>query len=228
MTNHPHDDIEAFVLGELETPRAQAILVHADACPTCAVLLAEAMNGVAALAQLESPREVMRDAPRRVAVESPVAIAAGSPVAVEFIRPRKTFRAASAWFAGAAAAACLALLFWNIQLRNDALSVPVSSLVHSHFIHHPLTNPKSTAAAKVLQALDGRWLYVVTDGLAPHTRYDVWETRDGRTLIVGVISTDGAGRVTKYFEQTPGSISALAVTETGRSPEQDASALRWP
>ena len=220
MTNHPHDDIEAMVLGELEPTRARAVLTHADACPTCAVLLADAMNGVAALAQLESPREVMRDAPRPGA--------ARSPLAVEFIRPRKTFQVATAWFAGVAAAACLALLLWNVQLRNEALDLPIGSLVHSHFVHHPLTNQKSTAAAKVLQALDGRWLYVIADGLTPHSRYDVWETRDGRSFVLGEISTDRAGRGTKYFEQTPGAISAIAVTETGRTPEQDASALRWP
>lgn len=214
MMDHPHDDIEALALGELDPGRARDVLAHADACPTCAVLLADAMNGVAALAQLESPMGVRRSAP--------------SSVTVKLIRPKVTFGAMAGWFAAAAAAVSLALLAWNAQLRNDALTVPVSTLVHSHFIHHPLTNPKTAAAAKVLQALDGRWLYVVADGLAPHARYDLWETRDGRTSIVGEFSTDGAGRSTKYFEQAPGSIDALAVAETGRSPDQDVRALRWP
>jgi hypothetical protein len=222
MMAHPHDDIEAFALGELDATRAAQVLAHADACPTCAVLLADAMNGVAALAELEETREMKRPLARLGAAESRLG-------AAELIRPTAARRPnVAAWLAGAAAAACLALLFWNIQLRNDALGVPVDALVHSHFIHHPLHSARSTGAAKVLQSLDGRWLYVVADGLMPRAHYDLWETRAGTTLMVGEFSADGAGRTAKYFEQQPGAIDALAVTETGRSPSQDANALRWP
>ena len=216
MNSHPHDDIEALALGELEPSRARDVLAHADTCPTCAILLADAMNGIAALAQVESPMDVKRAAP------------SVSARPVKLTVPESTLRTAVRWFAPAAAAVILALLAWNVQLRNDALGVPVSTLVHSHFTHHPLTNPKTAAAAKVLQALDGRWLYVVADGLTPHARYDVWETRVGRASIVGEFATDASGRGAKYFEQAAGSIDALAITQTGRSPEQDAHSLRWP
>jgi len=215
MIGHPHDDIEALALGELEPSRAREVLAHADKCPTCAVLLADAMNGIAALAQVESPMDVKRAVPvvpARV-VKLPI--------------PESRLRSAAGWFASAAAAAILALLAWNIQLRNDAISVPIDTLVHSHFIHHPLTNPKTAAAAKVLQALDGRWLYVVADGLTPHERYDVWETRSGHESLIGEFATDGSGRGAKYFEQPAGPIDAFAITETGRSPEQDEHSLRW-
>ena len=156
MMDHPHDDIDALALGELDPARAREVLTHADACPTCAVLVADAMNGIAALAQVESPMDVKHTAraPRLVAL-------AGSPVNAGFARRKSAFQNAVGWFAAAAAAVSLGLFAWNIQLRNDALGVPVTTLVHSHFIHHPLTNPKTSAAAKVLQAPDGRWLSLI-------------------------------------------------------------------
>ena len=219
MTNvHPYDDIEAFALGDLDSDRQRAVLDHADGCPTCAVLLADAMTGISALVQVEEPREVTRPVP------------AVSDTRLSTVRQLPSRRVApSAWFAGLAAAACLALLLWNVQLRNEAIGVPgalpVAALVHSHFIHHPLNGP--AGSAKVLQAVDGHWVYVVADGLTPHARYDLWETRGGSTAKVGEFSAGGAGTAAQYFEQAPGTIDGFAVTMAGK-PAQDSSALRWP
>jgi len=211
---HPYDDIEAFALGSLSEEQQRAVLDHADACPTCAVLAADAMSGVSALAQLEEPLDVSRPAPR-----------------VGNVRALKTRRVSpAAWIAGLAAAACIALLLWNLQLRNEALGVPkalpVAVLVHSHFIHHPLKG--AAGNAKVLQGLDGSWVYVLADGLSPRSRYELWETRGGAAVEVGEFSTDAHGQAAQYFAQTPGKITELAVTAAGQSPSQDPRALRWP
>jgi anti-sigma factor RsiW len=212
--DHPYEDIEAFALGGLEPDRQRAVLDHADACPTCAVLLADAMTGVSALAELEEP----------LAVSRPVPLVADARRSL----PRRL--APSVWFAGAAAAACLALLLWNVQLRNEAIGVPaappVVALVHSHFIHHPLTG--SVGTAKVIQAVDGHWVYVLADGLTPNARYDLWETRHGGAIKVGEFVTDRDGLAAQYFEQAPGAIEGFSVTGSDKTPTQDPQALRWP
>jgi anti-sigma factor RsiW len=194
MTNdHPYDDIETFALGGLEPERQRIVLEHADACPTCAVLLADAMAGVSALAQFEEPIALTRPAP---------AVPAGSRSNVRQLPVRRV--APSAWLAAVAVAACLALIAWNVQLRQAAMgvpaSVPIAALVHSHFIHHPLAGP--AGSAKVIQAVDGHW--------------------------VGEFGSDGAGAAAQYFDQAPGSITAYVVTAADQTPEKDARALRWP
>ena len=219
MTNdHPYDDIEAFALGSLEPVRERAVLEHADVCPTCAVLLADAMTGVSALAQLEEPIELTRPAP---AVAGVVRLPVGQ------LPSRRV--ALSAWFAGVAVAACLALLAWNVQLRNEAIGVPappIAALVHSHFIHHPLTG--SAGTAKVIQAVDGRWVYVLADGLTPRSRYALWEKHGGDTVKVGEFSTDAGGAAAQYFEQAPAAIEGYTVTAADETPATDSRALRWP
>jgi hypothetical protein len=220
MTNdHPYDDIEAFALGDLDLARQRTVLDHADACHTCAVLLADAMTGMSALAQLEEPSELTRPVP---------AVGSVSQLSVRQL-PTRRF-APSVWFAGAAAAACLALLLWNVQLREEAIGVPapppIAALVHSHFIHHPLTGPAGDA--KVIQAVDGRWVYVVADGLTPRSRYALWEKRGSDTVKVGDFSTDGGGLAAQYFEQAPAKIDGYAVTAADQTPAQDPRALRWP
>jgi hypothetical protein len=97
VTRHPYDDIESFVLGELEPDRAVMILDHADGCATCAVLLAEAVRGSAALANpvtARPGRESLRSIPRASIMTR-------------------------AWpiVASLALAACLALFVWNVDFR---------------------------------------------------------------------------------------------------------------
>jgi hypothetical protein len=222
MTNdHPYDDIDAFALGDLDLARQRAVLDHADACTTCAVLVADAMTGMSALAQLEEPSELTRRVP---------AIADVSRLSVRQM-PTRRF-APSVWFAAAAAAACLALLLWNVQLRQEAIGVPapppIAALVHSHFIHHPLTGPAAAGNAKVIQAVDGHWVYVVADGLTPRSRYALWEKRGGDTVKVGEFSTDAGGLVAQYFEQAPAKIDGYSLTAADQTPAQDSRALRWP
>lgn len=217
--DHPYADIDAFALGDLEPDRQRAVLEHADMCPTCAVLLADAMTGVSALAQLEEPIELTRPAPT---------VSAARRSSARRLPERRIAR--STWLASAAVAACLALLAWNVQLRNEAIGFPapppVAALVHSHFIHHPLIGPAGDA--KVIQAIDGHWVYVLADGLAPRSRYALWEKRGGDTVKVGEFSTDGGGAAAQYFEQAPAAIDAYAVTAADQTPAKDPRALRWP
>lgn len=205
MIAHPHDDIEAFALGSLASAALARVLEHADRCPACAVLLADAMQLVEAMDR-----------------------GADRPVRSAAIRQFRTASARSriaGWAAAiAAAAAILGLSLWNNNLRSNVPLVPIASLVHSHFLHHGLHG--ASGAAKVIQATDGRWLYLVADGLAPKTQYDFFETAGGVRRRLGDFKTDAAGRATSYWEQTSIKIGAYAIMPTGfADPKRE---LRWP
>ena len=171
MTGHPYDDLEALALGDLDPASAEIVMRHADACPTCAAVLADCMRGVAALTRADGVPEL-------------------EARAVGLRRPRRQC------FAGFAAAAALVLAAWNIEMRATAPTIPVSALVHSHFTHHPLTGPGGSA--KLVQALDGSWVYVVRT-----TRADL------------------AGHATGYWARGAGKITQAALTGSGST------ALRW-
>lgn len=202
---HPYDQIEELALGDLEPDVQRSVLEHADACPTCAVLVANTMAGMSALAELETPQAVKRSAPLRAL-------------------PRRV--APSVWLASAAAAAALALLWWNVELRGGAPVVPIAALVHSHFIHHALHG--AGGSAKMIQAADGSWLYVVGDGLTPRGRYELWERRNAALHDVGAFSADGSGRTSAFWQQDPGSVDGIVVAPAGVDPHDSEHSLHWP
>ena len=201
MTTHPYDDIEAFALGGLDADAGARLLEHADQCPTCAVLLAEAMRAAAAL---EPPGE--RNLVARIFSRQPRRIA---PWIGSFV----------------AAAALIALAMWNVDLRSKIFPVPIASLVHSHFQHHELHGV--AGSAKVIQALDGSWLYLVGDELAPRSTYYLWEVVGGKEREVGPFETNSGGQAAAYFESSPAKIQALVVSSTPGEPSNGGD-LRWP
>jgi hypothetical protein len=191
MTEHPYEDLAAFALGELDSDAADRVLRHADACAACAGILGESMRAVAALAEPDIPRE------------SSIALKARSR------------RALFSWPVGVAAAAALLMAAWNVELRVTEPTLPVAALVHSHFAHHALTG--APGAAKLIYALDGSWVYVVADGLAPLRTYDL--SVDGDRM--GSLRADLFGRATAYWSRAPSTIkSATLVGPAGE-------ALRW-
>jgi hypothetical protein len=220
MMHHPFDDIHSFGLGELSPENADTLMDHADQCPTCAVLVAEAMQGVGALAS---------DAPTRESGEPLRAHATARPAAAAARASRRTF----VWpgVAGLATAASLALFAWNVQLRADRPRLappPVASLVHSHFVHHPLTGAGGAGSAKAIVAADGSWVFVVADQLAPENQFDVWETRNGTQVKLGALNSDDAGEGTAYFAMPAAKAQGFALVPAGADPATDSMALRWP
>lgn len=212
MMAHPHDDIESYALGGLEEDAARLVLAHADQCPTCAVLLAEAIRVASSLEPggerpLSKPIALGDLAPARVVVPGPWSRLTRWTVPLT------------------ATAAMVALLVWNLNLRSAVVAVPIASLVHSHFAHHALHG--SIGDAKVIQALDGRWLYLLADGLSPKTRYRLFETADGAKREVGAFMTTTSGQATGYWEQTPTQIQAFDV-EPEAATSSPSGVLRWP
>ncbi|HLJ82766.1 MAG TPA: hypothetical protein VKT51_01155 [Candidatus Eremiobacteraceae bacterium] len=211
MTRHPYEDIESFVLGELEPDRAIVILDHADSCATCAVLLAEAVKGSAALANPLTAR------PGRSSLRT-----IGRPPATKRTWPI---------VASLAAAACLALLIWNVDLRSNMSALaptPVAALVHSHFVHHPLVSTSGKESAKAIVAADGSWIYVVADQLTPELTYAVWLTADGHRTRLGSFAADYVGEGTGFFRTPPSKPQAIAVAPDGEDPTASSDSLRWP
>jgi hypothetical protein len=219
MMQHPFDEIHSFGLGELPQENAEALLDHADRCTSCAVLVAQAMQGVAALASDASPR---------VSAAPLLALSQTAPVALK----RKSGRR-FVWpgVAGLATAASLALFAWNLQLRSDRSPLappPVASLVHSHFVHHPLAGPTGAGSAKAIVAADGSWVFVVADQLAPENQFDVWETRGGKQIKLGSLTSDDAGEGTAYFKLPAAKAEGFALAPSGADPTTDSMSLRWP
>lgn len=216
---HPFDDIQEYGLGSLEPAAAEALLDHADRCPTCAVLVAESMRGVAAL---ES------DAPARTS-DTPLRSTTVPPGTSARFRTRRS----ATWpaIAGLATAASLALFAWNIQLRSAMPALappPVEALVHSHFVHHPLAGAPGAGYAKAIVAADGSWVFVVADQLVPENQFDVWETRDGQQVRLGSFTADSAGEGTAYFNLPTAKPEGFEIAPAGADPATSASALRWP
>jgi len=188
MTEHPTGLLQSLALGELDRDETRTVMEHADACGECAAMLADAMRGVAVLAS---------------ASDEPV------PSTSRTIRGRD-----SRWLVGLLAAAVLVLGLWNVQLETTAASVPVDALVHSHFAHHALTG--SGGQAKLIQALDGSWVYVVATGLHPLRAYDVQVNE----TTIGSIRADLAGNATGFWRRPAAKITSAALA----GPD---SSLRW-
>jgi hypothetical protein len=212
LDQHPHDDIESFALGVLPKADADRLLLHADTCPTCAVLLADAIQVAQTLGS------DIEDRPLRRPLDTHVRTAA---------LKTKPSRTISLWpaLAFTAMAAVLLLVAWNLRTSAQKPVVPIALLVHSHFVHHPLHGP--SGSAKVLQALDGSWVYLVADGLTPHATYVLWEQTKGRTHALGAFKSDAHGEATAYWEQAAGKIDRFAVGSTRAAPSDSAN-LRWP
>jgi hypothetical protein len=188
MIEHPTGRLQSLALGELDRDEARAVMEHADACAECSAELADAMRGVAALAMVADAR--MKPVPNVTRIHD--------------LR----------WLAGLLAAALLVLGIWNIQLETTAASVPVDALVHSHFAHHALSG--SGGQAKLIQALDGSWVYIVATGLHPLRAYEV---RVDETTI-GSIRADLTGNATGFWRRPAGKITSAALA----GPD---SSLRW-
>jgi len=215
---HSFDDIQEYAFGELAPERAQALLDHADQCQTCAVLVAEAVQGVAAL---ES------DTPARESATPLRTVAGPAPIAT--LKPGR----GRAWpaLAGLATAACLGLFAWNMQLRtavSPLAPTPVEALVHSHFVHHPLTGAAGSGNAKAIYAADGSWVFIVADQLAAENQFDVWEKRDGHQVRLGTFTADYSGEGTAYFKVPAGKPEGFDVVAAGHDPAADLSSLHWP
>jgi len=218
MNDHPYDDISAFALGSLDEEAQRRLLDHADSCPTCAVLVAESMTGVGALAELEEPRPLTRSLP--AARSESTAQQTVTPLA----RPRSAFSVAGGWVAAAALAASMVLLLVNVNALRQSPQVPIDALVHSHFAHHELTGTRG--AAKVLLAADGQWIYVVADGLVPGARYDVYAWHGDASGRLGTFAADRQGRAAQYYT-TSGRLRTVVIVPQGKEPT-DSDALHWP
>ena len=213
MMPHPHDEIEAFALGGLGEVRARRVFEHADQCPTCAVLLSEAMTAAHSL-ELRGERTLRKRG--RFGYSLMLRGTFGGP-----------WSQRSSWTLQVAAiAAVLLVIIGSVNMIRSSLvstfTVPVAALVHSHFTHHALHGEGGNA--KVIQDLNGRWLYLVADGLTPKARYDLFETVNGDQREVGQFVSTASGEATAYWEQAPARIERLQVVAVGKP----STVLRWP
>lgn len=205
---HPYDAIEAFALGALDQAEARSVHAHAEQCPTCAILLADAMRTMHA---------ALGDVSTRPSAQ------------LASVKPRRGWQRIPGLLDIAAVAACVALLVWAVEVRSQAgiaADLPVAALVHSHFTHHALRG--HPGSAKVLLAVDGSWLFVVADGLRPRGAYDVTATVAARSVPIGSMLADQQGVATGFWRRNSSTIGGVTVTPVpGPGPDRR-SELRWP
>jgi len=210
---HPLDEIEAFALGSLDEAAGRHVLEHADQCPTCAVVLADALKAV----------HMMEPGGERV-IEKKIPFTGSMPLRAAFGGPsaRQPWRLLQV----ATMAAVVLIIVGSLNLlrgmHSSSFTVPIASLVHSHFTHHALHGEGGNV--KVIQDLNGRWLYLVADGLVPKARYDLFETVNGDRREVGQFVSTTSGEATAYWEQPPARIERLQVV----SVSTPSTVLRWP
>jgi hypothetical protein len=219
MTAHPYDDLEALALGALDEEASRTVLAHADNCPTCAAVLAQAMRTVNTL----EPQETL-----------PLAGTTPRPAQVQsWLRAAE--RAAKMWrgVAIAAAAAAVLLVLWSVNTVRTARSnvsvgpvVPIAALVHSHFSHHALRG--SGGSAKVIQALDGSWIYLVGDGFPPRRHYALVGMTGDEVISIGEGTTDASGQITGYWKQQAYHFDRFRLNVAGSNPLVRGSSLQWP
>ncbi|MBV8338352.1 MAG: zf-HC2 domain-containing protein [Candidatus Eremiobacteraeota bacterium] len=218
MTAHPYEDLEALALGGLDEQTSRRVLAHADNCPTCAAVLAQAMHTVNEL----EPQTTLALASRALrATDVP-------------LRSSTAERAAKRWrgVAMVAAAAALVLAAWSVNAVRNAHSnvagpvVPIAALVHSHFLHHALRG--TGGSAKVIQALDGSWIYLVGDGFAPNRKYTLEEMTGDVGGEVGQGTTNTSGQISGYWTQTRRHIDSFRLVVSGSNPLFQGSTLQWP
>jgi len=213
MMPHPHDELEAFALGSLDEAACRRVLAHADQCPTCAVVLADALNAVH-----------MMEAGGERAIAKKIGVGDSLPLRAGFGSSwaRQPWRLLQV--AAIAAAVLIVVGGLNVirGMQTIAYTVPVASLVHSHFTHHALHGEGGNV--KVIQDLNGRWLYLVADGLTPKARYNLFETVSGDQREVGQFVSTNSGEATAYWEQGPARIQRLQVVSVGTP----STLLRWP
>ena len=219
MTAHPYEDFEAFALGALDEDTSRQVLAHADHCPSCAVVLGQVMR-TAAVLEPSSSLDLAATGARRAVVP---------------LRPTLIERRAKVWrplALASAAAACIAIL-WSVNTvrlaRSTAaleLAVPIASLVHSHFLHHALHG--SVGNAKVIQALDGSWIYLVGDGLPANAPYTLLEMTGNEGVSIGQGTTDASGQIAGFWKQSPRHINRFVLNVAAANLFTPSSSLQWP
>jgi anti-sigma factor RsiW len=189
---HVDEDLELYALGVLSDEERARVEAHVAACSQCSARLGDAEAVVAKLALAYPPSTV---APLRLA------------------------RIASPWIAAAAAfvlavGITLAALLQThrLQAQVGADDAVLATIATSHFNHAEFSKTAAGApAAKVLNARDGAWLYVIVD--APLGGVHVVGRHDDTAVDFGAVRVHG--NTATLFVRDPGTMSRLELRRDG-------------
>jgi anti-sigma factor RsiW len=193
MNQHLGDDAELYALGALEPAERDAVDAHLTVCAECAQRVGAAEETVAHLASVVPRAEPSPELGARIRASAAMRRSdkhlpreqAGRALRLVWMAV-----AASLVLAVALGAALVQSGVLKDQLRADDLALV--HVVYGHFQHAPLTRrvPSALAAAKVLYASDGSWLYVVAD--RPTVDLHLFERVQGVDRDVGTLARRGS------------------------------------
>lgn len=192
MSPHLDEDLELYALGVLSDEERAQVEAHVADCPQCSARLGDAEAVVAKLALAYRPSTV---APQRLA-----------RIAAPWIAVAATFVMAVGVTLGAL------VQTHRLQAQVGADDAVLSTIATTHFNHVDFTKTTPGApTAKVLNARDGAWLYVIVD--APESGLRVVGVRDGSPVDLGPVRVHGA--TATLFVHNPGMLARLELRRDG-------------
>ena len=226
MNQHLGDDAELYALGILESEERDAVDAHLAVCADCSQRVGAAEETVARLASVVPRVEPSPELGTRIRAAIATLRSPGMRRSAKYVAREQARRALLPVWAAVAVSFALIVALATVLVQSgrlkDQLQADDLALIHvvyGHFQHAPLTRrvPSALAAAKVLYASDGSWLYVIVDRPAGdlHLVERVHGTdRDAGTLVrrgsVATLFVRAAGRPAAISLRAADSIVASA------------------
>lgn len=213
ITDHPQDDLPAYVLDGLEQAERQEVERHLAGCATCRQEVLELKEAAAQLAmsvqQVDPPMGLKQRILERV---DPQPSPATRQPLFGWLR-----RYQSAW-APASLAVILLLVLSNFALWGQVRDLNQSARHNSFQVVSFLsTVPDQDARGVMVVTENGRFGTLVVDGMAEleaSQQYQLWLIQDGQRISGGVFSVDqwGYGAMVIRAPQPLGDYSNFGVT----------------
>jgi hypothetical protein len=232
MNQHLGDDAELYALGSLESEERDAVDAHLAVCAECSQRVGAAEETVARLASVVPHIEPSPELGTRIraaaatlrsessSLKRSVVSSSGMRRSAKHVAREQARRALLPVWAAVAASLVLIVALGAALVQSgrlkDQLQADDLALVHvvyGHFQHAPLTRriPSALAAAKVLYANDGSWLYVVVD--RPAGDLHLVERVQGTDRDAGTLARRGS--VATLFVRAAGRPAAISLRAAG-------------
>jgi hypothetical protein len=220
MNQHLGDEAELYALGILESVERDAVDAHLAVCAECSQRVGAAEMTVARLASVVPRVEPSPELGTRIRADAATLRSPGIRRSAKHVAREQARRAWLPVWAAVAVSLVLMVALGAAVVQSGRLKdqlqaddVALIHVVYGHFQHAPLTRrvPSALAAAKVLYANDGSWLYVVVD--RPAGDLHLVERVQGTDRDAGLLARRGS--VATLFVRAAGRPAAISLRAAG-------------